>query len=217
MNYSLDLSTIEYVFIANSAQTILSFLYFSYNGLFTGMLLGYEWVSYAHKRKGLRVSHPTKGAQRSTYFLQLPYRFAFPLMVLSGILHWLVSQSIFLVAIDVYASNGTHVGPVPYSGDFKSTGYSPIDILTTFFVGIVMTAAAIGIGFVPFKEGMNVAGSCSAAISAACHLIKDEDGFTTARSEVKWGVIDVNADGIGHCAFSRNEVEMPKVGQMYAG
>lgn len=217
MSYSVTLSTIGYVVVANLAQPILSFLYFSYNGLFTAMLLGYEWVSYAQKRKGLRVSHPAEGAQRSTYFLQMPYRFAFPLMVLSGILHWLVSQSIFLVAIDVYTNNGTHVDPNETYPDFKSTGYSPIAILTTFLVGVVMTAAAIGIGFAPFKEGLNVAGSCSAAMSAACHLIKDEDGFTTARSEVKWGVTDVSADGIGHCAFSRKEVEMPKVGQMYAG
>jgi hypothetical protein len=82
---------------------------------------------------------------------------------------------------------------------------------------MIMTAVAIGIGFKPFKEGMNVAGSCSAAMSAACHLIKDEDGFRSARSEVKWGVVDVNADGIGHCSFSTKAVEMPKVGQMYAG
>ena len=43
------------------------------------------------------------------------------------------------------------------------------------------------------------------------------DGFRAARSEVKWGVVDVNADGIGHCGFSTKEVEMPKVGHIYAG
>ncbi|KAF2439612.1 hypothetical protein P171DRAFT_525453 [Karstenula rhodostoma CBS 690.94] len=217
MSYPTSLTTIGYIILANLAQPVLSFLYFSYNGLFTAMLLGYEWVSYAHHRKGLRVSRPAEGAQRSTYFLQLPYRFALPLMVLSGVLHWLVSQSIFLVAVDVYSYDGTHSGLNAYQGDFKSTGYSPIAILTTLILGIVMTAAAIGIGFIPFKEGMNVAGSCSAAMSAACHGLDDVDGFEAARSKVQWGVVDVNEDGIGHCAFSTKEVKLPKVGHMYAG
>ncbi|KAL1610130.1 hypothetical protein SLS60_001795 [Paraconiothyrium brasiliense] len=225
MAYSATgISTIGYTLIANVAQPILSFLYFSYNGLFTAMLLGYEWVSYAHHRKGLRVSRPAEGAQRSTYFLQLPYRFALPLMVLSGVLHWLVSQSIFLVAIDVYDFDGAHTmhtsrGTVSENGpgDWKSTGYSPIAIFTTVMLGTVMTLAAIGMGFVPFNKGMNLAGSCSAAISAACHEVDEVDGFEVARSKLQWGVVGVNAEGVGHCTFSTREVEMPKVGQMYAG
>lgn len=213
MTYGYGLTTIGYIILANLAQPVLSFLYFSYNGLFTAMLLGYEWVSYAHQRKGLRVSRPAEGAQRSTYFLQLPYRFALPLMVLSGVLHWLVSQSIFLVAVDVYTYMGIHSD----DDDFKSTGYSPIAILTTLILGMVMAAAAIGIGFTPFKEGMNVAGSCSAAMSAACHGTGDVDGFEAARSKLQWGVVDVSAEGVGHCTFSTTEVELPKVGHMYAG
>ncbi|KAF9728855.1 hypothetical protein PMIN06_002451 [Paraphaeosphaeria minitans] len=213
MTYEADLTTLQYIVIANLPQSVLSFLYFSYNGLFTAMLLGYEWASYAHQRRGLRVSHTAEGAQRSTYFLQLPYRFALPLMVLSGVLHWLVSQSIFLVAVDVYDYQGTH----EIGGDFKSTGYSPIAILTTLILGIIMTAAGIGIGFTPFKEGMNFAGSCSAAMSAACHVRDDAEGFKAARGKVQWGVVDVNAEGVGHCAFSTKEVEMPKVGHVYAG
>lgn len=184
------------------------------------MLLGYEWVSFAHSRKGLRVSRPAEGAQRSTYFLQLPYRFALPLMALSGVLHWLVSQSIFLVAIDVYDFDGTH-GELTLdgdrTGDFKSTGYSPIAIFTTIMLGAVMTLAAIGIGYMPFKEGMNVAGSCSAAMSAACHEVDEVDGFDAARSKVQWGVATVNTEGVGHCTFSTKEVQMPKAGELYAG
>jgi hypothetical protein len=88
--------------IANFPQVILSFLYFAYNGLFTAMLMGYEWTSYAYIRKGLRISHRAAGQQRSANFLQLPYRFGIPLVILSGTLHWLVFQSIFVVAIDVY-------------------------------------------------------------------------------------------------------------------
>lgn len=88
-------------FIANSAQLIVSLIYFSYNSLFTAMLLGYEWTTYAYKQKGLRVTTKARGAQRSSYFLSLPYRFALPLMATSGLMHWVVSQSIFFIIIEV--------------------------------------------------------------------------------------------------------------------
>ena len=85
------------VLVANSPQALLSFLFLflTYNGLYTCMLMAGEWSDYAHKRKPLRVTSPV-GAQRSTYRLQLPYKYGIPLTVLSGTLHWLVSQSLCL-------------------------------------------------------------------------------------------------------------------------
>jgi hypothetical protein len=94
-------TVISNVLVANVPQVVLSFVYLSFNGLFTAMLLGYEWFTYTRQHKGLRVTTQRRASQRSTYFLSLPYRFALPLMVVSGTLHWLVSQSIFLVAIEV--------------------------------------------------------------------------------------------------------------------
>ena len=70
--------------IANFPQVLLSFIYFAYNGLFTAMLMGYEWTSYAYKKKGLRISRRPYGSQKSTYFLQLPYRFGIPMVPLSS-------------------------------------------------------------------------------------------------------------------------------------
>jgi len=193
------------------------------------MLLGYEWSTYAYHKKGLRVSRAPAGSQRSTYFLQLPYRFALPLMALSGILHWLVSQSIFLVAIDVYdweGSRGMSTGvdspwafiSMTTQGDWKSCGYSPIAIFNVIVLGSLMVAAIIGFGFVPFKQGMNLAGSCSAAISAACHLAEGEgDGYAAAMAKLQWGDVGVDDEGVGHCGFSTKEVKLPKEGAMYAG
>jgi hypothetical protein len=87
------------VLIANSPQIILSAIYYSYNGLFTTFLLSNELNQFAATRKGLRVSIRPEQSQRSTYFLQLPYRYGIPLMVFSGVLHWLCSQSLFLVSV----------------------------------------------------------------------------------------------------------------------
>lgn len=83
-------SIVSAVLVANSPQFLLSFLYFAYNSLWTYMLLTDEWASYARRRKPLRVTSPT-GIQRSTYRLQLLYRYGIPLMLMSGLLHWLVS------------------------------------------------------------------------------------------------------------------------------
>lgn len=85
------------------------------------MLLTYEWSrtsidafidqltadfvrGYYLRKKPLRVTAP-QGQQRSTYYLHLPYRYSVPLIVTSALLHWLVSQSIFLVRIDEYKNS----------------------------------------------------------------------------------------------------------------
>lgn len=218
-------STINNVLVANSAQVILSAIYFSYNGLFTCMLLGQEWASYAHHRKGLRVSRAPDGTQRSTYFLQLPYRFSLPLMGLSASLHYLVSQSIFLVSVDFYeadGSTGARIRRVSLLGEasgWKSCGYSPIAIISVLVLGILMIIGGIAVGFVPYRSGINQAGSCSAAISAACHnsALEGVDGHTASTGKVKWGVVGRGTDGVGHCAFSTEEVGFPQEGQLYAG
>lgn len=66
------------------------------------MALAHEWSQYAVQRKGLRVSAQPRGAQRSTYFLSLPYRNAIPFIILSTLMHWLMSESLFLVMIEAY-------------------------------------------------------------------------------------------------------------------
>ncbi|KAI9723449.1 MAG: hypothetical protein M1828_004179 [Chrysothrix sp. TS-e1954] len=91
---------IENVLVSNSPQIVLSFIYFTFNAILTRMLAGREWNEFAYIRKGLRVSTRALGSQRTTYFLQVPYRYGFPLLGLSALLHWLLSQSIFLVAVN---------------------------------------------------------------------------------------------------------------------
>lgn len=59
-------------FIANVPQLILSIIYFVYNGILTAYFLGVEWQRFFNERKGLRVSDSPRGAQRTSYFLQLP-------------------------------------------------------------------------------------------------------------------------------------------------
>ena len=217
--HSQDLSgangVILIVLIANSPQIILSFLYFSYNGIFTCMLLAKEWRTYGSKNNFLRVTTPT-GRQRSTYRLQLPYRYGVPLLIGSGALHWFVSQSIFLARVDIVANK-----PFRYIGPGISTcGYSPMAIIFVIVLGFIVVLVGIANGFRKVKGGMPFAGSCSAAISAACHPPKADVNASSKR--VKWGVVaERNPNdpdsSVGHCSFTSFKVETPIVGRRYAG
>jgi hypothetical protein len=202
------------VLVANLPQTILSFLYLHLNGLATSMWLAAEYADFAHDRKTLRVSS-AKGEQRSTHFLQLPYKIALPLMAVSGVLHWLLSQSIFLAVVAQYGNTGELLNSVAVA----TCGYSPLGMILTVTVGFVLVAGTLAVAwFRKLKGGMPLAGSCSAAISAACHRpVWDVDASLKA---VKWGV--VKGEGVGngefaHCSFSSGTVEPVVEGTMYAG
>ena len=195
------------ILISNSPQVLLSFLYLTYNGLFTCMLMGHEWSGYAHVRKPLRVTSPA-GSQRSTYRLQLPYKYGLPLLVLSGTLHWLVSQSIFIIHINWYKD-----GVLNLHTQSDSFGYSFIAIIALVTLGGIMLLIGIFYGFRRYKPGMPLAGSCSAAISAACH--RPNDDVDAQFKPVMWGAVE-SSNPIGHCCFTSFEVTKPVKGQVYA-
>ena len=108
-------STLFNAWIANMPQVLLSFCYMNLNSFCTAMTSAKEWNNLAFVRKSLRVSEP-RGQQRSTYFLQLPYRWAMPLIAISTALHWLLSQTFFLVRIDVFNADGESVAYKGTSG-----------------------------------------------------------------------------------------------------
>ncbi len=189
-------SLIAAVVLANIPQLVLSMLYFTYNGLFTCMLLASEWNSYSTERKGLRISssHP-QGAQRAGYFLQLPFRYSIPLVLFSLLFHWLISQSIFVVNISMFDPNGIPVTDGPnYIGHLITCGYSPVAIIFSIILGVslVGTLLGSGLGF-RFRTGMPIAGSNSLAIAAACHSnessCKESDIAMLSQRPLMWGEV----------------------------
>ena len=216
-----DKGLVSNILIANLAQPILSLVYFTYNGVFTCMLLGSEWDGYSRTRKGLRISSIPEGAQRSTYFLQLPYRFAIPIMAMSGILHWLLSQSIFLVMIDRFNPLGLPISITrgrEITTQFLTCGYSPAAIFLVIVATAVMVSFQIGMGFRRYKGPIPLAGSNSGVISAACHSDDKLLGREVILLPLKWGVTSNLIDGeVRHCAFSCEEVHEPEAGTLYAG
>ena len=203
------------ILLANSPQIVLSCFYVTLNGILTSMLLADELNGYARERKTLRVTSP-KGKQRSTYRLHIPYRYGVPLLIIFGILHWLVSQSLFLARVTVYNSDDS----VDASNSTSTCGYSLIALLFVIVTMFIIIWFVFLIGLRTSTSGMPLMGSCSGAISAACH---PPDGDKDAsKLAVKWGVVghgtvDETGEVVGHCTFTSFKVRGPAKGRLYAG
>jgi hypothetical protein len=183
--------------------------YLALNNICTFLATAEEWNNFALTRKGLRVSQPI-AEQRSTYFLQLPYRWAIPLMITSGTLHWLLSQSFFLVRVDFFERDSV----LPSERSISACGYSSFSLLIFFIVCFLLMSVITWLLFREMKQRIPIAASCSLVISAACHPVKDE--VDVHLKAIRWGVTrQLGAGNIGHCAFSADSVQKPEVGRSY--
>lgn len=216
-------STMQHVLIVNAPQIALSISYFAYNDLWTNVLVAREWATYGNKRQGLRVSQRRSDYQRSSYFLTVPYAFGIPLQISSALLHWLMSQSIFLARVNVYSGEPFVHFPVSI---INTVGYSPIALFFLILLWIILLVGIYLTGILfKFKSPIPIVGSCSLAISAACHpLIWEQHNGGIALKEVMWGMtlaepVDENVrvetieeieTEIRHCSFSAEEVISPQ-------
>ena len=165
-----------------------------YNAVFTSMLVGREWSHFAIKRRVLRVTNP-RGLQRSTYWLGIPYRYAVPLLCLSGLLHWLTSQSLFLAHIEIYAWNTEDI-----SYTISTAGYSCGAIIGTLALAIAALVFAEANGWRRYPGKIPVVGSCSAAMSAACHPPERVDKRKLAVGKLQLCSVD-GTEGLGRLTF----------------
>lgn len=227
----------ENVIVANSPQVIISLDYFSNNAAITSMLLAHEWSGFFSRAKSLRVSGGRDGEQRSTYFLQLPYRYALPLLGCSALLHWLASQGLSVVSVELYNmfgvhsstgdcahydaqhldANGSYNSYFSCGSDFTTMAYSPLAILLSLIVAVFLTIAIFVLGRKKLSPAP-VVGSCSAAIAASCHSRPSEQMIWEKR--LVWGAFTQHGNeqqyGIGHCGLSSHDIEHPVPGTLYA-
>ncbi|KAK0111543.1 hypothetical protein ONS95_001896 [Cadophora gregata] len=214
------------VLLANLPQIILSFVYLTYNAAFTAICFTSEYSAFSSPSsraglKPLRVSRP-KGRQNSSYYLSLPYRYAVPIIGLSSILHWFVSQSLYLVKIDVFRPQDTRLPTQALSlvseASVAVCGFSLLPMVAVLAVGGTMVLVLNLFGMLRMKGDGPLAASCSAAISAACHSGRE------AEEGVRWGKIPVVMRGVdgkggeqfGHLGFGGGEVVRPVEGELYS-
>jgi hypothetical protein len=189
---TLSTAPIPNMLIANIPQAVISFVYLYYNNVFTCMVLTHEWNRFARTRKGLRVSNPVKGsAQRSTFWLQLPYRYVLPLMATMAILHWFTARSIFFVQMSAYDIGGF----VTPKMQVDACVWSPMAVILSVIVGGILILALVGFSLRKLDPGMPIAGSCSLAISAAAHASQNEED--AALKQLMYGVLDEPVDKLG--------------------
>ena len=127
-----------------------------------------------------------------------------PLLGISALMHWLVSQSIFLIAVERYDPQGN----LTAEGEYYACGWSPLAVLLVICGGVLMIAGAIGMGRRKYQPGIPLGGTNSAVIAAACHVAGGEENIECKK--VKWGVVSM-----GHCAFSSGEPAFPQEGVAY--
>ncbi|KAI8181002.1 hypothetical protein KHU50_002735 [Colletotrichum sp. SAR 10_65] len=189
IEFTLGNSLISNVLLANTPQIVISFVYLFYNNVFTCMVMAHEYARFASVRKPLRVTRPY-GEQRSTFWLQLPYRYIVPIMLIMAFMHWSVSRSIYLVQLEIYDNNGELIAGRSVTGCLSARKLDP---------------------------GMPIAGSCSLVISAAAHAGQDE--VDAAARHLQYGVIsedDTGGRDRRRVGFSSRSVEKLVDGETYA-
>ncbi|KAI0856680.1 hypothetical protein F4860DRAFT_492388 [Xylaria cubensis] len=167
----LTFSLLGAVILANSPHLLLSFCYLTYNNLFTYLQISREWGKYSEGYFSLRVTDP-QGQQSSTYRLQLPYRYSLPLMGTSAILHWILSNTIYVfISIGGYYSNETafHDPSLPDTSAVY-VGYSTKALLALTIISTFLTSLPILLSLKRLPKNIVVPGCNSLAISAACHV-----------------------------------------------
>ena len=196
--------------ISASLRSAVAFLYFMINSLLTCLRVAQEWGRFdGLERKALRVSH-SRGIQRSTYFLSLPYKYSGLLILSATLLHWFLSQSVFPVRTSYLTLDGKR----DPGGDGTVIGYSVLGIILSFSLGCITLIAILKFSYsYRYRSIIPMASTSSLAISAACH--RPAEDTEAHLLPLRWGVVSWDGRrGVGHCAFStKADRYRPKRGQ----
>jgi hypothetical protein len=202
--------------IANIPQLGFSLLYVIYTNVWSKLLVAHEFDRMTYMKKGLRVSERPRGMQRASHFFTLPARYAVPLMACSAALHWLCSQSFFMVRIDGIDSSGA----IDPDDRLVRLGYSATGVILLIGVAVGMMVATVCVGsFRRLRTGLGET-SMSVVISAACHPGRYET--EPWLQEVQWGDVTeggemdaVSLPHVRHMSFTARLAKDPIVGQSY--
>lgn len=143
-------------------------------------------------------------------------------MLMSILIHWMLSQSIFVVAVDKGTGSDETFGTVSDTTLYSTCGYSPIAIMAVVITSSALFLAVGLTGLRRLPTAMPVVGSCSLAIAAACHTSDNSPRGEEAFVPLRWGATlhshgeEPGEDNLGHCGFSSEYVEEPRAGVEYS-
>ena len=194
-------SLIGMAFLANIPQIFLAAIWLLYMGIMTSMFLAADWSIFGIKGHPLMVKN-ARGEQRGMWLLGAPLVWGAPLLVLQIILHWLISQSIFVISLNIHNPDGSPNQGRPY---YRNCGYSPIAIIFTIVATILLMLSAMLMACRKLPSAAPVVATCSAAISAACHLPNGLLQQGSWYKPMRWGQCGRPYYGVGHCALMPEE------------
>ena len=177
--------------LANSPQLWFSIGYLLWNNQITRIWGEHEWRSFENRRKLPRVSYGAYlPGTRNTRWLQLPYSISIFLMAVSTLMHWIVSQTLFVVEVENKSGLPTVGGaPAPFSLVYIIC-YSPTAIFVTACIaGFLILGITVYYVF-PFRSYMPfMAGSARVVFASCTALPKDlpEDGIMWGDVSDEWG------------------------------
>jgi hypothetical protein len=119
-------------------------------------------------------------------------------MIAMALVHWLISRGIYLVNVRVYDINGVEIPSRARYG----RAMSPLPLLLALLLGTAMWITLFILMGKRLGRGMPIIGTCSAAISAACHP-PTEKGVDATRA-LMYGVVSKERTDPG-IAFAAGE------------
>ena len=213
--------------LANVPQLFLAAIYIVFNPLVSLMFSADWWASLASARRSLVVSSPS-AQQTSPPLLGASFGWGLTLLALHSVLHWLCSQSLFLVYAQVLDSaKDVRLSP-KLAESWAGCGYSPIAAMFTIIAGATLWIIAVALGRRKLATpAPPLVRNCSAAISASCHPGQyiPLPGGEEVINQIQWGAHRewVWPDGGGHCSIVPAQddnvlslIDNPRIGVHYA-
>lgn len=129
-----------------------------------------------------------------------------------ALLHWAISESIFLARVNTYDSD--HIRSP--TEDIDTCGWSPSAVIISLLLSVLLILGLVILGMIKYPKGMPIVSSCSAAISANCHFSDSEDCHDMALRPVMFGVLpDIIERGYRRVGYSSHELQPLEDGEEY--
>ncbi|CAI0645301.1 unnamed protein product [Colletotrichum noveboracense] len=159
------------IIMAKAPQLYLSFWYLAYNSLLTRLEMSREWALFCYATQLIKLP---SGQQIATYRLQLPYTYSITLMILSTLMHWLMSNSLFVMVFlgDYYLPwqrFGRDTTGLPEDAAVV-VGTLSLPVLILIVLGSLMAIFPIAVSRRSLPGSMPIVGSNSLAMMAACRV-----------------------------------------------
>lgn len=164
------------IFSLGAIHLAISMAYLFYNHLWSRMLAAAEMNAFVKTRGRLRVTLPLQGTQ-STYYLSIKPHISALMIIALTLIHFFTTRALSVVFIQTYDIMGH------YSHQRITYGISTASAVLALGLGFLMLCALTFGLERRLHSGMPVLGTCSMAISAACHA----DNVVMSLGQVGYG------------------------------